>query len=195
MNVFRKLSSINNYAILSSHVNSCRSFSEHTSILTDTHNRHHTYLRISLTERCNLRCSYCMPEEGVPLTANANLLQTPEIIKLVKIFVKNGVNKVRFTGGEPLVRKDCVDIIKEVGQLEGLKKIGLTTNGITLGRKLKDLKEAGLNQLNVSLDTLQEKKFMFVTKRNGFKKVMGSIEAALDTGFSPLKVKTQRVHK
>lgn len=189
MNALRKLSSINNFStIISSHLNSRRAFSEQASILTDTHNRHHTYLRISLTERCNLRCSYCMPEEGVPLTANANLLQSSEIIKLVKIFVKNGVNKVRFTGGEPLVRKDCVDIIKEIGKLEGLEKIGLTTNGIVLGRKLKDLKEAGLTQLNVSLDTLQEKKFMFVTKRNGFNKVISSIEAALEMGFSPLKV-------
>lgn len=98
-------------------------------VLQDTHGRNHTYLRISLTERCNLRCSYCMPEEGVPLKPNTEILQKDEIVKLVKFFVRNGVNKVRFTGGEPLVRKDCLDIIKEISQLDGLKKIGLTTNG------------------------------------------------------------------
>jgi len=129
-----------------------------------------------------------MPEEGVPLSPNDSLLRTDEIINLVKLFVKNGVKKVRFTGGEPLVRKDCVEIIKEIGKLDGLQKIGLTTNGIVLARKIADLKNAGLNQLNISLDTLQEKKFLFITKRNGFNKVMNSIEAALDTGFSPLKV-------
>ena len=158
------------------------------SILQDTFGRNHTYLRISLTERCNLRCSYCMPEEGVPLKPNSDLLQTSEIIKLVKLFVANGVNKVRFTGGEPLVRKDCVDIIREIGKLNELQKIGITTNGIVLDRKLKDLRAAGLNQLNISLDTLQEKKFQFITKRNGFSKVMRSIDSALDYGFKPLKV-------
>jgi molybdenum cofactor biosynthesis enzyme MoaA len=168
--------------------NQIRPFSEQSSILKDTHGRTHTYLRISLTERCNLRCTYCMPEEGVPLSPNDSLLRTDEIINLVKLFVKNGVNKVRFTGGEPLVRKDCVELIKEIGKLDGLQKIGLTTNGIVLARKIADLKNAGLNQLNISLDTLQEKKFLFITKRNGFNKVMNSIEAALDTGFSPLKV-------
>ena len=162
-------------------------------ILLDTHGRDHTYLRISLTERCNLRCSYCMPEEGVPLTPNTNLLQAEEIVKLVKLFVKNGVNKIRFTGGEPLVRKDCVDIIKEISQIDGLKKIGITTNGIVLARKLGALKAAGLNQLNISLDTLEEKKFQFITKRNGFSKVMKGIDAALDMGFSPLKVSSSYV--
>lgn len=129
-----------------------------------------------------------MPEEGVPLKPNTEILQKDEIVKLVKFFVRNGVNKVRFTGGEPLVRKDCLDIIKEISQLDGLKKIGLTTNGITLARKINDLKAAGLNQLNISLDTLQEKKFQFISKRNGFSKVMKSIDAALEKGYSPLKL-------
>lgn len=160
-----------------------------TSILHDTFGRNHTYLRISLSERCNLRCSYCMPEEGVPLKPNSDLLTASEIIKLVKLFVGNGVNKVRFTGGEPLVRKDCVDIIKEIGKMKKLQKIGITTNGIVLDRKLVDLQNAGLNQLNISLDTLQEKKFQFITKRNGFSKVMRSIDSALNAGFKPLKVR------
>jgi len=133
-----------------------------------------------------------MPEEGVKLTHNEKLLKGDEIVKLVKIFVKNGVNKIRFTGGEPLVRKDCVEIISEIGQIKGLKKLGLTTNGITLAKRIKDLKMAGLNQLNISLDTLEPKKFEFITKRNGWSKVMNGIEAALDEGFSPVKVFNQK---
>lgn len=129
-----------------------------------------------------------MPEEGVSLTANEKLLTGDEIVKLVKFFAKLGVNKIRFTGGEPLVRKDCVDIVRQVGQIEQIKKIGMTTNGIILSRKINELKESGLNQLNISLDTLEEKKFEFVTKRKGWSKVMKSIDSALELGFSPLKI-------
>ena len=96
-----------------------------------------------------LKGTYCMPEKGVKLTANEKLLTGSEIIQIVKFFAKNGVNKVRFTGGEPLVRKDCVDIIREVGKIDGIEKIGMTTNGILLSRKLEELKSAGLNQLNI----------------------------------------------
>ncbi len=110
-------------------------YSSIAPVLKDTYGRDHTYLRVSLSERCNLRCTYCMPEEGVPLTPKNDLLQAHEILKLVKLFVENGVNKVRFTGGEPLVRKDCVEIVREVGKIEGLKKIAITTNG-----KLEDFK-------------------------------------------------------
>ena len=129
-----------------------------------------------------------MPEEGVKLSPNDKLLTRAEIVRLVEFFVRLGVDKVRFTGGEPLVRKECVDIIRDVGRIDGLKKIAMTTNGITLSRKLADLKEAGLNQINISLDTLEEKKFEFIAKRKGWHKVMESIENALKMGFSPLKV-------
>jgi molybdenum cofactor biosynthesis enzyme MoaA len=129
-----------------------------------------------------------MPEEGVKLTHNDKLLTGAEIVRLIDFFVKLGVNKVRFTGGEPLVRKDCVDIIRDVGRIEGLNKIAITTNGILLSKRIKDLKEYGLNQLNISLDTLEEKKFGFITKRNGWSKVMTSIESALENGFQPLKI-------
>lgn len=158
------------------------------SVLQDTFGRRHTYLRISLTEKCNLRCTYCMPEEGVKLTQNEKLLNGSEIVRLVQMFVKFGVNKIRFTGGEPLVRKDCVDIISQVSKIEGLQKIAMTTNGIVLAKRIKDLKEAGLNQLNISLDTLEEKKFEFIAKRKGWSKVMSSIDAALDVGYSPVKL-------
>ncbi len=108
---------------------SINKYSSVAPALKDNYGRDHTYLRVSLSERCNLRCTYCMPEEGVPLTHKNDLLQANEIIKLVKLFVENGVNKVRFTGGEPLVRKDCVEIVREVGRIKSLKKIGITTNG------------------------------------------------------------------
>ncbi len=129
-----------------------------------------------------------MPEQGVKLTPNERLLTGNEIVSLVSFFAKLGVDKVRFTGGEPLVRKDCVDIVRQVGQIDGLKKIAMTTNGILVSKRIKELKEYGLSQLNISLDTLEEKKFEFVAKRRGWFKVMGSIEAALEIGFSPLKV-------
>jgi molybdenum cofactor biosynthesis enzyme MoaA len=158
------------------------------NILIDSFGRSHSYLRVSLTERCNLRCSYCMPEEGVQLKKNDEILSTPELLHLIKLFVRNGVKKVRFTGGEPLVRKDFVDIVKECGKIEGLEKIGMTTNGVTLERKLKDLKEGGMNQINISLDTLKEKKFEFISKRKGWSKVMKSIDASIEHGFSPVKV-------
>jgi cyclic pyranopterin phosphate synthase len=129
-----------------------------------------------------------MPEQGVTLTQKEKLLTGGEIVNLVSLFVKLGVDKVRFTGGEPLVRKDYVDIVRQVGRIEGLKKIAMTTNGIMLAKRVKELKESGLTQLNVSLDTLVEKKFEFVAKRRGWSRVMEAIEAALESGYSPLKV-------
>ena len=129
-----------------------------------------------------------MPEAGVTLTENSKLLSADEIVSIAKLFAKNGVNKVRFTGGEPLVRKDCVDIISRVSQIEGIEKVAMTTNGILLTRKLNDLKMAGLNQLNISLDTLHEKKFEFIAKRKGWSKVMAGINASIGAGFNPLKI-------
>lgn len=135
-----------------------------------------------------------MPEEGVKLTQNEKLLSAREIVRLVDYFVKLGVNKVRFTGGEPLVRKDCVDIIRDVSKLDGLKKIAITTNGLVLSRKLDELKSAGLNQINISLDTLEEKKFEFIAKRKGWSRVMESIDKSLNAGFLPLKVNISPFH-
>ncbi|KYQ90089.1 molybdenum cofactor synthesis 1 [Tieghemostelium lacteum] len=158
------------------------------SVLTDTFQRTHTYLRISLTERCNLRCQYCMPEEGVQLQHKDKILSTEEIVRLSKLFVSAGVNKIRFTGGEPLVRNDIEPMMEEIGRIPGLKTIALTTNGILLSRKLARLQSAGLNLLNISLDTLDEHKFTMITRRLGWKRVMDSIELALQSGFSPVKI-------
>ncbi|XP_073230346.1 molybdenum cofactor biosynthesis protein 1-like isoform X2 [Porites lutea] len=159
-----------------------------SDFLTDKFGRQHTYLRISLTERCNLRCQYCMPEDGVNLTPNDELLKTDEIIALARLFVKEGVDKIRLTGGEPLVRKDIVELCEELGRIEGLQTLAMTTNGITLSRKLPQLKDAGLNLLNISLDTLVPQKFEFITRRKGWHKVMESIDCALELGYDPVKV-------
>jgi uncharacterized radical SAM superfamily Fe-S cluster-containing enzyme len=157
-------------------------------MLVDSHGRRHTYLRISLTERCNLRCQYCMPAEGVELTRNSELLSQSEIIQLARIFVLGGVDKIRLTGGEPSIRPDIEELCEQLRSLPGLRNLAMTSNGIVLSRKLARLQAAGLNQLNISLDTLVPAKFEFLTRRKGHNKVLQSIEAALDLGFSPVKV-------
>ncbi|XP_032504288.1 molybdenum cofactor biosynthesis protein 1 isoform X1 [Phocoena sinus] len=159
-----------------------------SAFLTDSFGRRHSYLRISLTEKCNLRCQYCMPEEGVPLTPKADLLTTEEILTLARLFVKEGVDKIRLTGGEPLIRPDVVDIVAQLHQLEGLRTIGITTNGINLARLLPQLQEAGLGTINISLDTLVPAKFEFIVRRKGFRKVMEGIHKAIELGYSPVKV-------
>ncbi|KAI9370997.1 hypothetical protein BJX61DRAFT_55345 [Aspergillus egyptiacus] len=149
-----------------------------SAFLTDTFNRQHDYLRISVTERCNLRCLYCMPEEGVPLSPPARLLTSPEIIYLSSMFVSQGVTKIRLTGGEPTVRKDIVPLMQSIGELrrDGLRELCLTTNGISLHRKLEPMVEAGLTGVNLSLDTLDPFQFQIMTRRKGFEAVMKSID-------------------
>jgi len=157
-------------------------------VLVDNFKRKHTYLRISLTERCNLRCQYCMPEEGIDLTPNDKILTRQEIHKIAKLFVESGVDKIRLTGGEPLVRKDIEDIAADLGSLPGLKTLAMTTNGIVLARKLPALHKAGLNLLNISLDTLDPDKFVLITRRNGHEKVLESIQMAIDMAYRPVKI-------
>ena len=158
---------------------SAKPFSE---FLTDSFRRQHDYLRISVTERCNLRCLYCMPEEGVPLSPPAHLLTTPEIVYLSTLFVSQGVTKIRLTGGEPTIRKDIVTLMQSVGNLrrDGLRELCLTTNGITLHRKLDAMAEAGLTGVNLSLDTLDPFQFQIMTRRNGFEAVKRSIDRILE---------------
>lgn len=159
-----------------------------SDMLIDSFGRLHTYLRISLTERCNLRCQYCMPAEGVELTPSPQVISQNEIVRLANLFVRSGVNKIRLTGGEPTIRKDIEEICQQLSNLEGLKTLAMTTNGITLARKLPVLKECGLNLLNISLDTLIPAKFEFMTRRKGHERVMESINAAVDLGYNPVKV-------
>ncbi|KAL6057215.1 Molybdenum cofactor synthesis protein 1 [Balamuthia mandrillaris] len=162
-----------------------------TPMLTDNFRRGHNYLRISLTERCNLRCQYCMPEEGVDLTPSSQLLTTDEIIRLSGLFVAAGVDKIRLTGGEPLVRKDVVELTERLGELRenGLRTIAMTTNAITLSHKLHRLHRAGLNAINISLDTLDAEKYDRITRRHGgLPKVMQAIDMALALGIDPVKL-------
>ena len=155
-------------------VRDAKPFSE---FLTDTFDRQHDYLRISVTERCNLRCLYCMPEEGIQLSPNKELLTSAEIFYLSALFVNQGVNKIRLTGGEPTVRKDIVPLMQQLGTLRrnGLKELALTTNAISLHRKLDAMVEAGLTGVNISLDTLDAFQFQILTRRHGFDAVMKSI--------------------
>lgn len=159
-----------------------------SDMLIDSFGRLHTYLRISLTERCNLRCQYCMPAEGVELTPSSQLLSQNEIIQLANLFVTSGVDKIRLTGGEPSIRKDIEDICLQLSNLKGLKTLAMTTNGIVLAKKLPKLKECGLNSINISLDTLVPAKFEFMTRRKGLERVMESIKVAVELGYNPVKV-------
>lgn len=132
--------------------------------LRDKFGRQHSYLRISLSEKCNLRCLYCMPEDGVPVQPQSHLLTNDEILQLASWFVDQGVDKVRLTGGEPLLRKDLVDLVGRLNHL-GLEQIGMTTNGVTLSKHLPELVEAGLTHVNISLDSLEPDKFARLTRR------------------------------
>lgn len=153
--------------------------------IQDSHGRGHSYLRISITENCNLRCTYCMPAEGISLTPKAHLMTADEIITIAQTFVNLGVNKIRLTGGEPLVRKDAAAIIQRLGKL-GVE-LTLTTNGILVHDFIDTLKEAGVATLNVSIDSLQKEKFNQVTRRNYFDKFWENLEL-LDTNGFQLKL-------
>ena len=150
-------------------------------MLKDTYNRLHNYLRISLTDNCNLRCFYCMPEEEYVFTPTSQLMQLHEIETLAKIFVKEGVTKIRLTGGEPLVRKDAAEIILALSKLP--VTLTLTTNGTRLHEFVEVLQTAHVTSLNISLDTLQAEKFTLVTRRNQFTAVMNNINLLLDKQF------------
>ncbi|KAK6007294.1 hypothetical protein QM012_006302 [Aureobasidium pullulans] len=160
-------------------IKQAKPFSE---FLTDRYNRQHDYLRISVTERCNLRCLYCMPEEGVPLSPSSHLLTTPEIVYLSELFVSQGVTKIRLTGGEPTVRPDILPLMQQIGNLKtkGLRELALTTNAISLHRKLDKMVEAGLTGVNISLDTLDPFQFQILTRRKGYDAVMKSIDRVLE---------------
>lgn len=155
--------------------------------LVDSFGRQHTYLRISVTERCNLRCVYCMPAQGVPLKPKAEMLTFEEIFRLARIFVDMGIDKIRITGGEPLVRKDVLSLIQLLGGLP-LKTLAMTTNAVMLADKVDELRNAGINAVNISLDSLKREVFQELTLRDDFDNVMKSIHAAMDARFALLKL-------
>ena len=155
--------------------------------LVDRFARKHTYLRISLTDRCNLRCTYCMPEHA-SFARPKHLLTTPEIIRLATLFVQLGVDKIRLTGGEPTLHKDLTLLTHELAALPHLKILALTTNGLKLNTMAADLRVAGLNTITISLDSLQPERFAAIARRDRLADVLAGIEAALAAGFAPLKI-------
>ncbi len=158
--------------------------------MKDSFGRKINYLRVSLTDRCNLRCKYCMPEEGIDKCKHSEVLSLEETYQIIESFVELGVDKIRFTGGEPLVRKGIVSLIEKVSKLKGVKDIAMTTNGILLKEMAKDLKDAGLNRVNVSLDTMDSKKFKNITRGGDLQRVLDGIEQAKKVGLSPIKINT-----
>ena len=160
---------------------------QNNNIMTDTFGRVHTYLRISLIERCNLRCTYCMPEEGVLLSPKSSLMTCEEIYTIAKTFVENGVTKIRLTGGEPLMRKDIPVILKKLGSLP--VELSISTNAVIVDKFIDTFKENGLQNINVSLDTLDAAKFKEITRRNDFEKVYNNILLLVSEGFK-VKINT-----
>ena len=157
--------------------------------LADSYGRVATDLRVSLTDRCNLRCTYCMPEEGLDWLAKPELLTDDEIVRLVSVAVRLlGVHEIRFTGGEPLLRRGLVGIVARTTELEPRPQVSLTTNGIGLARQAAALKEAGLDRVNVSLDTIRPETFVQLARRDRIKDVVAGLEAAQEAGLTPVKV-------
>lgn len=155
--------------------------------MQDQFQRQINYLRISVTDRCNLRCLYCMPEDGVELISREEVLRWEEILKIVQSCVKAGIRKVRLTGGEPLIRLGLTAFVRQLGEIPEIDDIALTTNGILLPQYAKELKEAGLKRVNISLDTLRPERFARITRGGSLAKVWAGVEAAVSAGLEPLK--------
>ncbi|MGI6683952.1 MAG: GTP 3',8-cyclase MoaA [Bacillota bacterium] len=158
-------------------------------MLIDKYQRTIDYLRISVTDKCNLRCRYCMPETGVDIKSHEGILRWEELLLMVKAFHDEGVDRVRITGGEPLVRKGLISFIQDISML-GLKEISITTNGILLKKMARELKDAGISRVNISLDSLDKDKYAWITRGGDIKKVFQGIEAAFQAGLEPVKLNT-----
>ncbi|MBX9599781.1 MAG: GTP 3',8-cyclase MoaA [Bryobacteraceae bacterium] len=156
--------------------------------LVDQFGRLHDNLRISVTDRCNIRCFYCMPETGVKFQPREEILSFEEIERFVRVAVSLGVRKIRLTGGEPLVRKDLAELIGRLAAIPGVEDIALTTNGVLLQEQAAALYAAGLRRLNVHLDTLSREKFLKITRRDEFDRVLEGIRTAREMGFGPIKI-------
>lgn len=158
--------------------------------MRDGQGRNIDYLRVSVTDRCNLRCIYCMPEQGIEKKDHEDILRFEEIIKIVKAASTLGIKKVRYTGGEPLVMRDIDKLIYETSNISGIQDIALTTNGILLGEMAEDLKKAGLKRVNISLDTLDKDKFKEITRIGDLNKVIAGINKCISLGLAPIKINT-----
>lgn len=164
------------------------SSSESPLKLIDSFGRVHNNLRISVTDRCNIRCFYCMPADNVEFMPREELLTFEEIVRVARIGVDLGIDRLRLTGGEPLVRRDLHRLVEMLVRIPGIVDIGLTTNGILLADQAQGLRDAGLTRLNISLDALDPEIFRKVTRREGYEQVLLGIEAARNAGFSPIKL-------
>jgi cyclic pyranopterin phosphate synthase len=157
-------------------------------MLIDTFGRLHDNLRISVTDRCNIRCFYCMPEEGVKFQPREEILSFEEIERFVRVAVSLGVRKLRLTGGEPLLRRDLAVLIRKLAAIEGVEDLALTTNGVLLAAQAQELYNAGLRRLNVHVDTLDRERFRQITRRDDLARVLEGIESARRLGFGPIKI-------
>ncbi len=156
--------------------------------LVDSYKRKIEYMRISVTDRCNLRCVYCMPSEGIDLAEPEKILRYEELLRVARIAAENGISRIRVTGGEPLVRKGIVGFISDLAAIDGIEDLSLTTNGVLLGEYAEALKEAGLNRINVSLDSLSRERFKKLTRGDKLDTVLAGLEAAERAGLTPVKV-------
>lgn len=157
------------------------------SQLIDGFGRRHTNLRVSVTDRCNLRCSYCMPEQ-VTFLPREDILTFDQITRIVRVATTLGVDKIRLTGGEPLMRRGLCDLVRQIAAVEGVRDLGLTTNALLLADAAKSLSDAGLHRLNISLDTLDAGRFRRLTRRDGLEQVLAGIDAALAADFASIKL-------
>jgi len=156
--------------------------------MIDKHNREINYLRISITDRCNLRCVYCMPKEGISFMGHDDILRYEEMLRIVRIAVQTGITKVRVTGGEPLVRRGIVEFLSSLTEMEGLRDISLTTNGVLLEECAERVFDAGVRRINISLDSLLPDRYRDITRGGDLNKVIRGIRKAQQTGFSPIKI-------
>jgi len=158
--------------------------------MRDHYDRDINYLRVSITDRCNLRCTYCRPKEGISLKGHADILRYEEILRVVSQTVKMGLIKVRLTGGEPLVRRGFVEFARDLKKIKGLQDISLTTNGILLAQYAEDIFRAGITRINISLDSLDKEKYFQITRGGNLDDVFNGIAAAEKAGFAPIKINT-----
>ncbi|GAA0181686.1 GTP 3',8-cyclase MoaA [Clostridium sediminicola] len=156
--------------------------------MIDTYGRKIEYLRISVTDRCNLRCIYCMPENGVDLLSHNEILTFEEIIRVAKTSAKLGINKIRITGGEPLARRGVIKLIKNIKSIPGIEEVSMTTNGIFLEKYIDDLADSGLDRINISLDTLNKERYKIITRNGNLGKVLNGIHLAFEKGIMPIKL-------
>jgi molybdenum cofactor biosynthesis protein A len=152
-------------------------------MIRDNHGRPITYLRLAVTDRCNLRCFYCMPEEGINFLPKPHLLTYEEMLRLVQIMAKNGISKIRITGGEPFVRKDLMSFLSELKAIEGIEQVHLTTNGVLTAPLVPELKALGIASVNLSLDTLDPKRFIAMTRRDELQNVLHTLDALVRSGI------------